>query len=195
MLAADTGKRAMLIAVILVVFPFCMVHAAISDTLSMTISNRVTLLLIATFAIVAPLAGLGWTDYGMHFAAGALVLAVTFSLFAMGTMGGGDAKLLAATAVWMGWSFELVQYLVYSSFVGGILTVAILFYRRSALSVYTGSNPLLRNFADHSAAVPYGIALGIAGLLIYPETPLMQWAVDQLSGSGAASLGAILYKL
>lgn len=185
----------MLEAVIFVVFPFCMVYAAISDSMSMTIANRVTILLIATFAVVAPLAGMDWAEYGMHFAAAGLVLAVTFGLFATGTMGGGDAKLMAGTALWMGWNLELLQYLVYSSFVGGVLTVAILAYRRSALSVYTGTNPLLRHFADQKAAVPYGIALGIAGLMIYPETPLMTWAVDQLSGSGAASLGGILYKL
>ena len=55
-----------------------------------------------------------WAAYGWHFAAGALVLAVTFGLFAMGGMGGGDAKLLAATALWMGFGFQLVEYLVVS---------------------------------------------------------------------------------
>ncbi|TGT92468.1 peptidase, partial [bacterium M00.F.Ca.ET.155.01.1.1] len=88
----------MLEAVIFVVFPFCMLFAAISDVLSMTIANRVPVLLLATFALVAPLTGMDWATYGGHFAAGALVLAVTFGLFALGGMGGGDAKLLAATA-------------------------------------------------------------------------------------------------
>ena len=49
----------MLEAAILVVFPFSMLHAAISDMLSMTIVNRVSLVLIGTFAIVAPLTGMG----------------------------------------------------------------------------------------------------------------------------------------
>ena len=92
----------MLEALIFVVFPFCMVFAAISDMLSMTIANRVPVLLVAVFALVAPLTGMDWATYGWHFAAGGLVLAVTFGLFALGGMGGGDAKLLAATAVWMG---------------------------------------------------------------------------------------------
>ena len=88
----------MLEALIFVVFPFCMLFAAISDMLSMTIANRVPVLLVVVFALVAPLTGMDWAAYGGHFAAGALVLAVTFGLFAMGGMGGGDAKLLAATA-------------------------------------------------------------------------------------------------
>ena len=124
----------MLEALIFVVFPFCMLFAAISDMLSMTIANRVPVLLLAVFALVAPLTGMDWATYGWHFAAGALVLAVTFGLFALGGMGGGDAKLLAATAVWMGFNIHLVEYLVISTFIGGLLTLAILVYRKSPLA-------------------------------------------------------------
>ncbi|TIT38990.1 MAG: peptidase, partial [Mesorhizobium sp.] len=113
----------MIEALIFVVFPFCMLFAAISDMLSMTIANRVPVLLVAVFALVAPLTGMDWATYGLHFASGGLVLAVTFGLFALGGMGGGDAKLLAATALWMGLSIHLVEYLVASAFIGGLLTL------------------------------------------------------------------------
>jgi len=170
----------MLEALIFVVFPFCMVFAAVSDTVSMTIANRVPLLLLVVFAVVAPLTGMGWAAYGWHLAAGGLVLAVTFSLFALGGMGGGDAKLLSATAVWMGFSLQLVEYLVTSAFLGGMLTLAILAYRGSALAVFTGHNMFLRNFADPKGGIPYGIALGIGGLVTYPGSPLMVWALESL---------------
>ena len=170
----------MLEALIFVVFPFCMTFAIVSDVLSMTIANRVSVILVATFAVVAPLTGMALADYGWHFAAAALVLAVTFSLFAIGVMGGGDAKLLAATALWMGLSLQLLQYLVQAAVLGGLLTVLIIFYRASPLSVFTGGNIFLRHFANAKAGVPYGVALGIAGLLVYPATPLMQWALARL---------------
>ena len=171
----------MLEALIFVVFPFCMVFAAVSDMLSMTIANRVSVVLIAVFAVVAPLTGMEWATFGWHFAAGALVLAVTFTLFAIGGMGGGDAKLLTATAVWMGFSIPLVEYLVYSAFIGGVLTVAILAYRGSALAVFTGRNMFLRNFADGDRGIPYGVALGLGGLLTFPNSPLMTWAMERLA--------------
>ncbi|MBZ9855125.1 prepilin peptidase [Mesorhizobium sp. CA13] len=171
----------MLEALIFVVFPFCMLFAAISDMLSMTIANRVPVLLVVVFALVAPLTGMEWAAYGWHFAAGALVLAVTFGLFAMGGMGGGDAKLLAATAVWMGLDIQLVEYLLVSTFIGGLLTLAILVYRKSPLAVFTGRNPFLRHFADETTGVPYGIALGLGGLLTYPDSPLMVWALARLA--------------
>jgi prepilin peptidase CpaA len=173
----------MLEALILVVFPFCMAFAAISDMLSMTIANRVAVVLVATFAVVAPLTGMDWTTYAWHFAAMFTVLLVTFALFALGGMGGGDAKLLAATALYMGMSIQLVQYLVFSAFLGGLLTVAILSFRGSALSVYTGRSLFLRNFTDAQKGVPYGIALGAGGLLAYPGSPLMVWAIGRLAGN------------
>lgn len=171
----------MLEALIFVVFPFCMLFAAISDMLSMTIANRVSVLLVVVFALVAPLTGMEWAAYGWHFAAGAMVLTVTFGLFAMGGMGGGDAKLLAATAVWMGLNIQLVEYLVASTLIGGLLTIAILLYRKSPLAVLTGGNPFLRHFADEKTGVPYGIALGLGGLLTYPDSPLMVWALARLA--------------
>jgi prepilin peptidase CpaA len=172
----------MLAATIFVIFPFCMVYAAVSDMLSMTIANRVSLLLIASFMIIAPLTGMDWQTYGLHLVAGVVVLLLTFALFAIGAMGGGDAKLLAGTAVWMGFGVELMQYMVVAGFVGGMLTLGILLYRGSALAVYTGQNRMLRNFADSKLGIPYGIALGIAGLIVYPETALAQWAIAAASG-------------
>lgn len=172
----------MLEALIFVVFPFCMVFAAVSDALSMTIANRVSVILIATFAVVAPLTGMDWASYGWHFAAGGMVLAVTFMLFAIGGMGGGDAKLMAATALWMGFNLNLLDYLVTSAFAGGLLTMLILSYRKSPLADLTGNNIFLRHFADPAVGVPYGVALGLGGLLAYPFSPLMLWAVERLSG-------------
>lgn len=171
----------MLIALIFVVFPFCMLFAAISDILSMTIANRVSALLVVTFVAVAPLTGMDWAAFGLHFVAGLLVLSVTFALFALGGMGGGDAKLLAATSVWMGLNFTLLQYLVIASILGGILTIAILAYRKSPLAAITGQNAFLRHFADEKVGVPYGIALGLGGLIAFPESPLVMWALERLS--------------
>lgn len=171
----------MIEALIFVVFPFCMVFAAVSDMVSMTIANRVSILLVATFALVAPFTGMDWHSYGMHFAAGAAVLCATFALFALGAMGGGDAKLMAASAVWMGFGPQLLQYLVYGALLGGGLTLAILCYRNLPLSVYTGGNIFLRNLADRTAGVPYGIALGLSGLLVFPATWPAAWAMARIA--------------
>lgn len=177
-----SGGASMLEALIFVIFPFCMVFAAVSDALSMTIANRVSLVLVGSFMVIAPLTGMEWSTVGMHLAAGALVLSATFVLFAIGGMGGGDAKLMAATAVWMGFDILLVEYLIYASFVGGLLTLATLMYRKSFLADFTRDNMFLRHFGDTSVGIPYGVALGFAGLVIYPKTALAAWAIARLAG-------------
>lgn len=167
----------MIEAAIFVIFPFCMAFAAVSDMLSMTIANRVPVLLVAAFAVLAPLTGMAWPEFGMHFAAMGAVLTVTFVLFAVGGMGGGDAKLLAATALWMGFDMNLLYYLTVSAMFGGLLTLLIVFYRSSLFADITINNVILRNFADRSAGIPYAIALGLGGLAAYVHSPLMIWAL------------------
>jgi prepilin peptidase CpaA len=171
----------MIEALIFVVFPFCMVFAAVSDMLSMTIANRVSIVLVATFAVIAPVTGMDWAAYGWHFAAAGLALSVTFAMFAIGGMGGGDAKLIAASSLWMGFSLNLIGYLVISTIIGGVLTLLILSYRNSPLAEVTGRNMFLRHFADRKAGIPYGLALGLGGLMTYPDSPLVQWAIEQIS--------------
>lgn len=170
-------------AAIFVIFPFCMVFAAVSDLLSMTIANRVSLLLIAAFAVLAPLTGMDWATYGWHFLAGALVLAVTFGIFAIGAMGGGDAKLMTATSVWMGFSFSLLDYLLTAAMLGGLMTLMIIMFRKSAFATIHGQNMFLRHLSDDSTGIPYGIALGAAGLLVFPQSPVVAAVLQHLAGS------------
>lgn len=168
---------------VFVVFPFAMAFAAISDLLSMTIANRVSIILVGSFLVLAPLLGMSWHDYGMHAAAGAAVLAVTFALFTFGSMGGGDAKLMASTALWFGFSDVLLQYLTASAVLGGMLTLAILAYRKSPLPVLAGNVAFLNRMANDKEGIPYGIALGLGGLIIYPESEIVGLALARLLGS------------
>jgi prepilin peptidase CpaA len=171
----------MLEAIIFVVFPFCMVYAAISDVLSMKISNLVPLVLLGSFLLVAPFTGMDITTLGWHLAAGALVLSITFALFAFGGMGGGDAKLLAATAVWMGFGPSLLTYVLALTVIGGQLTLAILAFRRSPFHMFAYHNRFLKNFSAETKGVPYGIALGAGGLVAFAHSPLVVWALQRLA--------------
>nr|WP_276562503.1 prepilin peptidase [Hoeflea prorocentri] len=157
---------------IMVVFPLCLAFAAISDALTMTIPNRVSVILLATFAIVAPIAGLPWQDYAMHFAAGLIVFVVCFGLFGIGVMGGGDAKLLTATAVWFGLNMELLDFLVAVAMIGGLLTILLVICRLPAFAIYRFGP--VSHLLEPKAGIPYGIAIGIAALICYPQSPLVQ---------------------
>src|SRR6201747_2204679 len=160
----------------LMLFPALMAFAAASDLFTMTISNRVSLALLAGFLVLAPLGGMGLTDILLHLGAGATVLVVAFGCFAMGWVGGGDAKVAAGAALWFGFG-HLLNYLVYASLFGGALTLLLLQFRQWPLPyAFVGQAWLLKLHAKESG-IPYGIALAIGALMIYPETDWIR-AVD-----------------
>src|SRR5436309_1645764 len=113
----------------LLLFPALMAFAAASDLFTMTISNRVSLALVGGFFALALLSGMGLQDVVAHIGAGATVLAVAFACFALGWIGGGDAKVAAAAALWFGFG-HLLDYLLYASLFGGALTLVLLQFRQ-----------------------------------------------------------------
>ncbi len=154
------------------IFAGAMATAIVSDIASMTIRNRVSLALVAGFVLLAPLVGLPLPLYGWNLAAGALMLAVTFGCFCIGAMGGGDAKLIAATALWLGFDPSLADYLVRAALLGGALTLILLAYRRMPCPALAGRYAFLRTLARKDVGVPYGVALGAAGLWTFPHAPV-----------------------
>jgi len=153
----------------LLLFPALMAFAAASDLFTMTISNRVSLALAAGFLVLALASGMGFSDLLLHLGAGAAVLAMAFVCFAMGWVGGGDAKVAAGAALWFGFG-HLLNYLLYASLFGGALTLLLLQFRQWPLPyALAGQTWLLRLHAKESG-IPYGIALAIGALVVYPET-------------------------
>ena len=160
----------------ILLFPALMAFAAASDLFTMTISNRVSLALLAGFMFLALLGGMGWHDMLMHLGAGATVLVVAFGCFAMGWVGGGDAKVAASVALWFGFD-HLLNYLLYASLFGGALTILLLQFRQWPLPYPLSGQAWLNRLHDRQSGIPYGIALALGALMIYPETEWIK-AVD-----------------
>lgn len=161
---------------LLLFFPGLMAFAAVSDLLTMTIPNRLSLLLVAGFLAFALLTRMPIDQVGLHFAAGAVVLFLTFTMFAFGWIGGGDAKLAAATAIWCGFG-SLLEYLLFASVIGGVLTIAILYWRTALMPMALMRIQWIARLHDNKTGIPYGIALAAAGLLIYPYTQVWRLAI------------------
>ncbi len=160
-------------AVILLLFPALMAFAACSDLLTMTISNRVALALIVGFFLVAFVTGMGVAAVASHVGAGLAVLVLGFVCFAQGWIGGGDAKLAAGTALWLGFDHSMA-YLLWASLFGGLLTVVVVYFRMMPLPASLERHEWALRLHRHDAGVPYGIALAAAALMIYPDTSYMR---------------------
>ena len=158
----------------LLFFPALMAFAAASDLFTMTISNRVSLALAAGFLALALASGMAPSDILTHLAAGSVVLVGAFACFAFGWIGGGDAKVAASAALWFGFA-HLLNYLLYASLFGGVLTLLLLQFRQWPLPYALAGQPWLLKLHAKESGIPYGIALAIGALLIYPET---EWIKD-----------------
>ncbi|WP_349957125.1 prepilin peptidase [Rhizobium sp. ZPR3] len=170
----------MLEAAILLIFPLCMSLAAISDLLTMTIPNRLSLALAISFFVLTPIIGLSFAEIGMHVAGAGTVFFACFTLFALNVMGGGDAKLLAAAALWFGFDSSLVEFLVYVAFIGGALTVFIVFLRSQANTILAIGLPLPNSLVI-AKKIPYGIAIAIGGVMAFPSSPILIAAMHGIS--------------
>jgi prepilin peptidase CpaA len=160
---------------ILGLFPAAMIYAAASDLVTMTISNRLSIALFLGFFVVAALIGMPLADIGRHLIASAIVLVFAFGFFTRGWLGGGDAKLAAATALWVGLP-HLMDYLLVAAIIGGALTLLILQARKLPLPGVLARQPWIARLHAIETGIPYGIALAIAGLIVYPDTVFMHAA-------------------
>lgn len=154
---------------VMVVLPALLVVAAVADLFTMTIPNRLVLAIAAAFLFAAPLAGLSLAEIGGHVAAAAIVLAIGVALFIPGWIGGGDAKLAAAVALWLGLD-QLLPWFVGFAIFGGALTLAMISYRKAPLPVAFAGVDWLNRLHDPKEGVPYGVALAAGTLALLPST-------------------------
>jgi prepilin peptidase CpaA len=155
-------------------FPAGMALAASMDVMTMTIPNRICAALAAGYLVLALAAGVPLLAILIHLSCGAVVLAIAFGMFSMGWIGGGDAKLAAAAALWLGWGM-IVDYSLSTAIYGGGLTVLILFGRRFVLPGWLSRHAWIARLHDAKSGIPYGVALAAAGLMLYPHTEI--WGV------------------
>jgi len=160
-------------AVVLLIFPVLMVFGASSDLLTMRISNLLVLMLVVGFFILALITQMPVDEILTNLGCAAVVLVVAFAFFAFGWIGGGDAKLAAATTLWLGLGL-LLPYIVYSGLLGGALTLMLLAFRNLPLPAALQQVKWIDRLHDKKEGVPYGIALAAAALLVYPQTTIFQ---------------------
>src|SRR5215469_13978657 len=121
----------------------------------------VAILALAAFRIAVdgdPRAGL------YTLAAAAVLFVATFLLFWRGLLGGGDVKLIGATALLVGYH-SFFEFLFVMSISGALVAVAVLARDRLGLRRAT-TPPLEAQEARARLTVPYGVAIAAAGIVV-----------------------------
>lgn len=148
-----------------------MIAAAAYDVLTLTIPNWISLALLALFPALALVAGLGWYELAWHVAIAVAALAAGIAAFASGIVGGGDAKLFAAVALYMG-PLAIAPYVLDVAVAGGALAMLFLVLHQPRLEAWTRRSPVLAQIVSRGMAIPYGVAIVAGGLIAFPSSHL-----------------------
>ena len=159
----------MLSYLLLSIPPAAWAVAALNDIKALRIPNWISLFLIGSFPVAALAFGFTLSEFLTALLMGAGMLVVGFSLFSLNLFGGGDAKLLAASAPWIGMS-AMVIFLYKVALMGGLLALALLMFRKTPLlPVYAHSDWIMK-LHQSGKHIPYGVAIAAGGLWTLPDT-------------------------
>jgi prepilin peptidase CpaA len=160
---------------VLIVLPALLALAAGWDIASFTIPNFLQIALIGAFVAFVIAAGLAPATIGGHLLAGFVGLAIGFTLFALGYVGGGDAKLFAVIVLWLGFH-NILDFTLVAAVMGGGLSLLILAMRSLPLPATLGSQDWIARLHDAKGGIPYGVALAAAAFLVLPQTEIFKVA-------------------
>jgi prepilin peptidase CpaA len=165
---------------LMVIVPALLVAAAFFDLTTYRIPNLLPAAMFILFAVFVLTIALGdhamsWNDVGLHLLAGSIGLLLGMAMFAVGWVGGGDAKLFAAILLWIGWG-ALYEYVILACLLGGALTLGLIMLRRIPLPLMLAKLPWFMRLADPASGVPYGVALALAALHVLPNTDVFRLA-------------------
>ena len=155
-------------------FAALLLAAAVRDLTSYIIPNWISLALLAGFLPAAWLAwktGVPALHIGQCLMVGFAVLAAGVAMFALNWLGGGDAKLLAAAALWIGWQ-GLAAFLFWTTLAGGVLALVLLTVRRRTAPAGEAPATWVDGLLRKGAPVPYGVAIAVGALAALPEGAL-----------------------
>lgn len=160
---------------LLVFYCATMVYAGISDLRTMRIPNHLIILLLAGYAAAVPLVGLNLPEVAWSVTAATIIFALGFIGFSYGWMGGGDVKLLAVAALWLG-AGNVAPFIFYTSIFGAVLTIITLIFRVVRLPGAWGGQEWIARLHHRDTGIPYGVAIAAAAVLVYFRTP---WVAAQ----------------
>jgi prepilin peptidase CpaA len=163
-------------ALALLIFPVLVIGAALKDMTSFTIPNWLNGALAAAFFLAAPLSGAPFGLIGVNLGVGLAGLALGMVMFALGWIGGGDAKLLAVSGLWLGWP-AATTFLLGTALAGGVLALILLGLRAQLVRAHTPAlGGWMQRLTTPGAPAPYGVAIACGALWAFPTCGLVQLA-------------------
>jgi len=154
--------------------PILAIMAALKDLTSYTIPNWISLALAGAFAATAVATGLPGSTVGVHVAAGLIALLAGIGLFAIGWIGGGDAKLLAACCLWFGWPGAR-DFLLDTALAGGGFALFLIASRNQMVRAFVPFTGWAGRLTTPGEPAPYGVAIALGALIAFPSSEWLSY--------------------
>jgi prepilin peptidase CpaA len=162
---------------LLLILPALVILGGMSDATRFKIPNWISGVAVLTFSPVALIAGAPLGVIGAHLGIGAAGLALAMGMWSLGWIGGGDAKLFAASSLWLGWPAVGLFALV-TALAGGALSVALLNLRSGWMRAIVPAGPAwIERLREPGGKAPYGVAIAIGALAAFPTSDLVRLAI------------------
>lgn len=158
---------------LLSVLPALAITAGLKDLISMTIPNWISGALVVAFFPAALAVGLTPMAMAVHVGVAIAALFVGAGMFALRWIGGGDAKLIAASCLWLGLT-GAGMFLLWTGLVGGLFCVVLIFARFYSRPYLLGAPGWVVHLMEPRGDIPYGVAIAIGALMAYPSSALIE---------------------
>ncbi|MGV8929869.1 MAG: A24 family peptidase [Brevundimonas sp.] len=158
--------------ILLGIMPALVIAGGLKDLTSMKIPNWISGALVLGFFPAALVVGLAPVTVAVHVGVAALALVIGAGLFALRWIGGGDAKLLAASCLWLGLTGSGV-FLLYTGVIGGVFCLVLMFARSYSQPYLFGAPGWVVQLMEPKGDIPYGVAIAVGALMAYPASPLL----------------------
>ncbi len=159
-------------ALVLLLFPLAVIVAAMRDLTSFTIPNWISIAAALVFVPAALVSGVSIGSLGVCALVGVGALIAGVAMFALGWIGGGDAKLFAVCGLWLGWP-AVIPFVIWTALAGGGLAVMLLWSRRIAQPMVSRGPGWIGRLMTPGGDVPYGLAIAAGALIAFPQSLLM----------------------
>ena len=163
---------AILQLLLLAVLPALVIVAGLKDLTSMKIPNWISGVLILSFFPAALVMGLPPIAIATHLGVAVVVLLVGMGLFALRLLGGGDVKLMASACLWLGPTASGL-FVLATAAIGGLFCLILLLGRAHLQPWVPAGSGWVARLMTPRGDIPYGVAIAVGALVVWPESPLM----------------------
>ncbi len=160
----------------LMLFPLLMILGGAGDVMTRRIPNSVVVGTAALFLPAALVTGMPLWIMSLHVATAAVLLVLGFGLFSFGVVGGGDAKMMAAVGLWLGFPCSIL-FITFSALAGGLLAAAMGLWFLVTMEGGVHSTWFDKAVSPLKPSVPYGFALAAGAILATPFSWWMRAAI------------------